>query len=383
MGRATGVCGGWGGSQHLHWRNFYTNGILGGTLPLAVGMALAEKRLARPTVVIAFTGDGAMGEGIVYEALNLASLWGAPLLLVVEHNHIAQTTPTSQAFAGSLAGRLAPSTSRQPSWIRVTCLKSALLLDRFLSAYGRRSVPRRSSCIQLALVRILKAMIPVPRKRWRNSAPLATRWQSMRPGWERLNSKLWKMKLNALIQIAFTQALADPPASLERRWRMTSVLEALNAGLHQAMAVNDRVVLLGEDILDPYGGAFKVTRGLSTAFPERVLASPVSEAGLVGVATGMAVRGLRPVVEIMFADFTTLIADQLINHAARLPRDVPRPGARSAGGAYTCRRAARLRPHPQPIIGKTLPGCAGLTGGRPVALWESGSVVGRMHSQAR
>jgi pyruvate/2-oxoglutarate/acetoin dehydrogenase E1 component len=74
---------------------------------------------------------------------------------------------------------------------------------------------------------------------------------------------------------------------------------------------------LGEDILDPYGGAFKVARGLSTDFPERVITTPVSEAGIVGLGVGMALRGLRPVVEIMFGDFLTLAADQLINHAAK------------------------------------------------------------------
>jgi pyruvate/2-oxoglutarate/acetoin dehydrogenase E1 component len=77
------------------------------------------------------------------------------------------------------------------------------------------------------------------------------------------------------------------------------------------------VVLLGEDLLDPYGGAFKVTRGLSTAYPGRVMSTPISEAGMVGLAAGMALRGLRPVVEIMFGDFLTLAADQLINHAAK------------------------------------------------------------------
>jgi pyruvate/2-oxoglutarate/acetoin dehydrogenase E1 component len=74
---------------------------------------------------------------------------------------------------------------------------------------------------------------------------------------------------------------------------------------------------LGEDVLDPYGGAFKVTRGLSTRFPDRVITTPISEAGFVGVAAGMALRGLRPVVEIMFGDFISLIADQLINHIAK------------------------------------------------------------------
>jgi pyruvate/2-oxoglutarate/acetoin dehydrogenase E1 component len=98
---------------------------------------------------------------------------------------------------------------------------------------------------------------------------------------------------------------------------MTSVLDSLNAGLQQALVGDERVILLGEDILDPYGGAFKVTRGLSSAFPERVLTTPISEAGIVGIAAGMALRGLRPVVEIMFGDFVTLTADQVINHAAK------------------------------------------------------------------
>jgi acetoin:2,6-dichlorophenolindophenol oxidoreductase subunit beta len=98
---------------------------------------------------------------------------------------------------------------------------------------------------------------------------------------------------------------------------MTSVLDSLNIGLQQALAADERVILLGEDILDPYGGAFKITRGLSTAFPGRVLTTPISEAGIVGIAAGMALRGLRPVVEVMFGDFVTLTADQVINHAAK------------------------------------------------------------------
>ena len=98
---------------------------------------------------------------------------------------------------------------------------------------------------------------------------------------------------------------------------MGTVLDSLNNGLQRAFAADERVYLLGEDVLDPYGGAFKVTRGLSDAFPGRVLATPISEAGITGVAAGMALRGLRPVVEVMFGDFVTLIADQVINHIAK------------------------------------------------------------------
>jgi pyruvate/2-oxoglutarate/acetoin dehydrogenase E1 component len=98
---------------------------------------------------------------------------------------------------------------------------------------------------------------------------------------------------------------------------MLTVLESLNAALHRAFKDNDRVILLGEDVLDPYGGAFKVTRGLSSAFPDRVWTTPISEGGIVGLGAGLALRGLRPVVEIMFGDFVTLAADQLINHATK------------------------------------------------------------------
>jgi len=99
--------------------------------------------------------------------------------------------------------------------------------------------------------------------------------------------------------------------------RESNVLASLNAGLRAAMADDERVIVLGEDVLDPYGGAFKVTRGLSSQFPDRVLATPISEAAIVAVATGLALRGCLPVAEIMFGDFLFLAGDQIVNHAAK------------------------------------------------------------------
>ena len=105
MGRATGVCGGRGGSQQLQWRNFYSNGVQGGIVPIATGMALAEKLKATGAITAVFVGDGTLGEGALYEALNLASLWQAPILYVLENNHIAQTTPVEWALAGGINQR--------------------------------------------------------------------------------------------------------------------------------------------------------------------------------------------------------------------------------------------------------------------------------------
>lgn len=90
-------------------------------------------------------------------------------------------------------------------------------------------------------------------------------------------------------------------------------VQALNEALHEIFERRDDVYLLGEDLLDPYGGAFKVSQGLSTRWPDRVLTTPISEASLVGVTAGMAMRGLRPVLEIMFGDFIALGYDQIVN----------------------------------------------------------------------
>jgi acetoin:2,6-dichlorophenolindophenol oxidoreductase subunit alpha len=105
MGSPRGVCGGIGGSQHLHTRNFVTTGVQGGLVPCAVGAALAEKRRKSGAVTAAFLGDGTMGEGVVYESFNLAALWRVPILFVLEDNGIAQTTPKASAHAGELSSR--------------------------------------------------------------------------------------------------------------------------------------------------------------------------------------------------------------------------------------------------------------------------------------
>jgi TPP-dependent pyruvate/acetoin dehydrogenase alpha subunit len=107
MGKATGLVGGRGGSQHIHWRNFYSNGIQGGIVPVATGMALAEKVRGSVQVVLVFVGDGTLGEGVLYESLNIASLWKLPILFVLEDNRYAQTTPVALAVSGSMAGRFA------------------------------------------------------------------------------------------------------------------------------------------------------------------------------------------------------------------------------------------------------------------------------------
>lgn len=107
MGRSTGTCGGKGGSQHLHRGNFYSNGVQGSIVPVSTGIALAEKEKGTGAVTTVFVGDGTLGQGALYECLNMASLWSLPLLVVVEDNHYAQTTPKRLGVAGDIPARAA------------------------------------------------------------------------------------------------------------------------------------------------------------------------------------------------------------------------------------------------------------------------------------
>lgn len=94
-------------------------------------------------------------------------------------------------------------------------------------------------------------------------------------------------------------------------------LDSINNSLHKMLGENPNVVMIGEDLKDPYGGAFKVSKGLSTKYPEQVISTPISEQAIVGSAIGMSMCNMRPIVEIMFGDFLTLCVDQIVNHATK------------------------------------------------------------------
>jgi len=100
---------------------------------------------------------------------------------------------------------------------------------------------------------------------------------------------------------------------------MTLYIDCIRDALDRCLAADPRVCIIGEDLLDPYGGAFRATKGLSTKYPGRIHTTPISESAIIGIATGMAMRGMRPVAEIMFGDFMTLCADQIINSATKFP----------------------------------------------------------------
>ncbi len=105
MGKEGAICKGRGGSQHIYAENFYSNGVQGNMFPVAAGIGLSQKIKKSGGISIIFIGDGTFGEGILYETLNLISLWDIPLLVIVENNFYAQSTPIENNFSGSFKNR--------------------------------------------------------------------------------------------------------------------------------------------------------------------------------------------------------------------------------------------------------------------------------------
>src|SRR3954453_7939262 len=101
------------------------------------------------------------------------------------------------------------------------------------------------------------------------------------------------------------------------RRRMITYLEAIREAQARALADDPRVYIYGQDV-GAFGGAFKATKGLAKEFPGRVLDAPISEDAIIGSAIGAAIEGLRPIVEMQIADFSTAGFNQIINHAATL-----------------------------------------------------------------
>ncbi len=275
-------------------------------------------------------GDGTLGEGLLYEALNLASLWSAPVLFVIENNRIAQTTPINAGVAGDLLSRGRAfgleshrlDDTQHDFLERAEEIVSAVRRERrphFLIIDTQRLGPHSKGDDHRSKDEIerIKARDPLLALRGRLRSSIAA-------GIERDN-QTFISACSATVWRAAGRGRAKEkrvklpsPAPAPDQSPAVTFRESLNAALRRLLAEDSKTVLIGEDLHDPYGGAFKVTAGLSSQFPERVISTPISEAAIVGAATGLAMAGFKPIVEIMFADFLGLCVDQLFNHAAKL-----------------------------------------------------------------
>jgi 2-oxoisovalerate dehydrogenase E1 component len=334
MGKKGGVCSGVGSSQHLQLFNFFSNGIQGGIMPMAAGFALGNKIKKSKDVGVVYIGDGTLGEGVVYETLNFISKKEIPLLIVCENNKYAQSTPIEYNMAGSIEQRakafgieFRESNTYDYNISILTEAKSSIdyvresgkplfhLVNTYrLKAHSKGDDDRDIAEIQeyekKDILNRLQLQDPITIKNINN--------QVYDEIWAFINEVLNNEELT--VDDYFNLNKSKEPKAISYSKYIPSLnrqIQDLNTTFLELME-DTKTVFIGEDIVDPYGGAFKVSKGLSTKFKERVIGTSISEGLIAGVANGLALNGFKPYAEFMFGDFTALAFDQFINHAAKI-----------------------------------------------------------------
>ena len=320
---------------------------LGPQLAIADGVALAHKLRKENKVSLAFSGDGATSEGDFHEALNVAAVWGLPVIFIVENNGYGLSTPSKEQF---LVDHL--SVRAEGYGMKGITIDGNNILDVY-----RNITAAREYCIREQKPILLECLTfrmrgheeasgvkYVPKElfeEWGKKDPLSNYETYL------LQEKVLKQKdidsIRAAIQkeiedgiatgFAAPTVVADTaeevadvyapsnPVAIQPSNHNTSekkFIQALSDGLRQSMERYDNLVLMGQDIAE-YGGAFKLTEGFVQDFgKERVRNTPLCESAIVGTALGLSIKGFKSMMEMQFADFVTVGFNQIINNLAKI-----------------------------------------------------------------
>ena len=352
-GKLEGCSRGRGGSMHLFdaaTRFYGGNAIVGGHLPLAVGMALADKMQGLDRVTCCFFGDGAVAEGEFHEAMNLCALWELPVLWVCENNQYgmgtalhyseSETDIAKKAAAYRMVARTVDGMDVL-AMENVACEFTADIRagkgPRFIEARTYRF--RAHSMFDAELYRGKEEV-----EEWKHRDPIALFFEQLDEMGYVTEADLQELEARVAVEIDDAVAFAEQGAWESPTELMRFVYsetppeeiypatdgadtndcvdmtcrDAVREAIRQALVTDDRVFLMGEDV-GRYGGCFAISKGLFDEFgAERIRDTPLSESVFTGAGIGAALAGMRPIVEIMTCNFSLLAADQIMNNAATL-----------------------------------------------------------------
>lgn len=343
LGKKNGCSHGFGGTQHLINDNFISNGIQGGMVPIATGVGFNFKNSKKENICYVFIGDGTLGEGIIWESFNIISKWKLPVLIILEDNGIAQSTSREQTFCGSLEERIKGfglnyhnTTTDNLEELLEVCEKATEETRKYNPCFLHIETNRLNSHSKgddnrsEELIQNLQTKDPI--NRLRND--IIWDYETTQRESEKYIHEITQECLKE------TPCDADDLRYLEEELQFSKEIRIENIKAEKSdKRINELIgdsldfildsykhsVVIGEDIEDgnkyhnkDYGGAFKVTKNLSKKYPNRVRNTPISEAAICGITIGVALSNSVGICEIMFGDFTTLIFDQILQHASKI-----------------------------------------------------------------
>ncbi|MEM7582515.1 MAG: dehydrogenase E1 component subunit alpha/beta [Acidobacteriota bacterium] len=334
---------------------------LGSMIPVAAGAAFALKQAGTDRLALNFIGDGGTSTGDFHEGLNMAAVWKLPLILVIENNRYAFSTPTSAQYAAdklsdrgvgygiaaetvdgndpeSVSAAMARAVARARSGAGPTLIEAMLGRMRGHSEGddSLKVVPKdelevymREDPVHVYAERLATGVLAgdlLPRLEARISelveeavaraveAPDPDIATARRPALAPLDQPI----VNIASPTPEDELDFEIPRDVEDTGepQPETYVEGIHQALREELERDDQVVLMGQDIA-AFEGAFRITRGLWKRWPERVLDTPIAESGTLGIAAGAALLGYRPVIEMQFGDFISCGFNQMVNVIAK------------------------------------------------------------------
>lgn len=348
FGSEDGICKGLGGSMHMTdvqtW-NAGSSAVVGSGVNLAAGLAFALKMQQSQAISVAIFGDGATSRGSVHECMNLASVWSLPLLFFCENNNYGMSAAASRMISTPSIAKRAESYSMSHATVDgndvqavYTAASEAVQYIRsqgkpyFLEVKTYRCCGHSKSdpCLYRSreeesawserdpIFLFSRTMVESGLFTEEETARLIleARKHIDEAAMDAVTIRNQHISLSQAMEYLFAPEEEELYKVCKSTTRM-SYREAIRAALDEEMSRDKAVHLIGEDI-GLYGGCFKVTGDLYAKHASQMHETPVSEEAFTGLAVGASLLGLRPVVEIMYGDFSTLASDPIINHAAKI-----------------------------------------------------------------
>jgi 2-oxoisovalerate dehydrogenase E1 component len=318
---------------------------LGAMIPVAAGCGFAFRQDGSDRVAVNFIGEGATSTGDFHEGLNMAAVWKLPLVLIIENNRYAFSTPAHLQYAAERLSDRGPGYGIPAETVDGNDPDAmAAALER---AVTRARAGEGPTLIEAMLGRMrghsegddsLKVVPPDELAGYRAADPVPAYARRLEEEGVldaetrgRLEARIAELVETAIASaidaappdpaLAFRPVFAPAPEApaviSAREGKETTYVDAINRALHEEMERDESVVVMGQDI-GVFEGAFRTTRGLHARWPRRVFDTPIAESGTIGVAVGASLLGYRPVVEMQFGDFISCGFNQLVNVAAKL-----------------------------------------------------------------
>ena len=324
---------------------------LGPQLAIADGVALAYQQRGQLKATLAFTGEGGTSEGDFHEALNVAAVWGLPVIFIIENNGYGLSTPTQEQYKCDYLVERAKGYGMEGvridgnnilevydtvKGVREYCINNQKPYLIECTTFRMRGHEEASGVkyVPKDLMETWSRKDPIKnyeqylvREKVITEMEIATIRNTLKQNIEAdlkiaMEPEQWEPSINEELADIFAPAVTNTILEFENLnhpiLSKKRFIEAISDALRQSMVLYPELIIMGQDIAE-YGGAFKVTEGFVQQFgKQRIRNTPICESAIVGAALGLSLEGIKSVMEMQFADFVSVGFNQIVNNLAKI-----------------------------------------------------------------